>query len=169
MHTTWKPVETIMTPVAASIRRHCQPTVLKNVPTWPNKLNLLVPYSTNSELERLASWEEGCWARECANLWKLFLRIIWSREEYEKFLFSFFPNIFIKNSIWIIFILLLIIYFDYFILLYVKLENYLKRIFFVVKLNCIIFIGSEFQLFRFVTLNILNISKKMLELARSIF
>lgn len=42
-----------MTPVAASIRRHCQPTVLKNVPTWPNKLNLLVPYSTNSELERL--------------------------------------------------------------------------------------------------------------------
>lgn len=139
MHTTWKPVETIMTPVAASIRRHCQPTVLKNVPTWPNKLNLLVPYSTNSELERLASWEEGCWARECANLWKLFLRIIWSREEYEKFLFFFFPNIFIKNSMWIIFILLLIIYFDYFILLYVKLENYF---------NCFVSLHSIYSISR---------------------
>lgn len=44
----------------------------------------------NEQWTRTTRREEGCWARECAKLWKLFLRIIWSREEYEKFLFFFF-------------------------------------------------------------------------------
>lgn len=68
-----------------------------------NKLNLLVPYSTNSELERLASWGgEGCWARECAKLLKIIPRNYFDRgKEYEKFLFFsfFFLQIFLSLKI----------------------------------------------------------------------